>query len=106
MVAVVSGSGLGLFTSLGSSGSAALGQGRERVYVNSTTENLVIQGIDELLSANGNDLAITRTYNSLGLVNGLAVDGDNNECWRIGIHRSLVINAGVSIVKTVGDGRH
>src|SRR5262249_28560878 len=104
MVAVVSGSGLGLFTSLGSSGSPALGQSRERIYVNSTTGNLVIQSIDETLSANGADLAITRTYNSLGLVSGVAIDGDNNDGWRIGVLRSLSFTGSPSapdrIVKT------
>ena len=108
MVAVVNGSGLGLFTSLGSSGSASLGQSRERVYVNSTTGNLVIQSVDEILSANGNDLAITRTYNSLGLVNGVAVDGDNNDGWRIGVLRSILLEGSTTsptrIVKTFGDG--
>ena len=74
MVAVVNGSGLGLFKSNVSTGAAGLGQARERVYVNSTTGNLVIQGVDELQPANGSDLAITRTYNSLGLV-----DGDNDD---------------------------
>ena len=103
MVAVVNGSGLGLFTSLGSNGSAGLGQTRERVFVNSTTGNLIIQNVDELLSASGNDLAITRTYNSLGLV-----DGDNNDGWRIGVLRSLSIIGSATapdrIVKTFGDG--
>ncbi len=99
MVAVVNGYGLGLFTSRGSNGSAGLGQTREQVFVNSTTGNLVIQSVDEFLTATGRDIGITRTYNSLG-----QIDGDNNDGWRIGIHRSLVINAGVSIVKTFGDG--
>src|SRR3954464_13763235 len=107
MVAVVSGSGLGLFTSPGSSGSAALGQSRERVYVNSTTGNLVIQSVDELLSANGSDMSITRTYNSLGLVNGAAVDGDNNDGWRIGVLLSILLEGSTTaptrIVKTFGD---
>jgi YD repeat-containing protein len=108
MVAVVNGSGLGLFTTLGSSGSAALGQGRERIYVNSTSGNLVIQGVDEILTATGSDLAITRTYNSLGLVSGVAVDGDNNDGWRIGVLRSIFLDgsqtAPTRIVKTFGDG--
>jgi YD repeat-containing protein len=99
MVAVVNGSGLGLFTSRGSSGSAGLGQSHDQVFVNSTTGNLVIQGVDEILTATGADLAVTRTYNSLGIT-----DGDNNDGWRVGILRSLVITAGVSIVKTFGDG--
>ena len=103
MVAVVSGSGLGLFASPGSSGSAALGQSRERVYVNSTTGNLVLQTLDDALSASGNDLGIIRTYNSQGLI-----DGDNNDGWRIGVYRSLNIVGSPSapdrIVKTFGDG--
>jgi hypothetical protein len=99
MVAVVNGSGLGLFTSRGSSGSAGLGQSRDQVFVNSTTGNLVIQGVDEILTATGADIAVTRTYNSLGIT-----DGDNNDGWRMGLTRSLAVNAGVSIVKTFGDG--
>ena len=58
MVAVVSGSGLGLFTSsastLGAAGSAndpTIGRFGDRVYVNSATGNLVVQSTDERLSA-------------------------------------------------------
>lgn len=92
MVAVVNGPGLGLFTSRGSTGSPGVGQTRDQVFVNSTTGNLVIQGVDEILTATGNDLSITRAHNSLGLV-----DGDNNDGWRVGVLRSLVVNAGTSI---------
>jgi YD repeat-containing protein len=103
MVAVVNGSGLGLFTSNGSTGAAGLGQSRERVFVNSTTGNLVIQDVDELLTANGNDFGLTRTYNSLGFI-----DGDNNDGWRMGVFRSLNIvgspTAPDRIIKTFGDG--
>ena len=86
MVAIVSGSGLGLFNGSravlgeqGSVGNATLGQGNERIYVNAATGNLVIQQTDEFLASSGLDLNLIRTYNSQGLV-----DGDNNDNWRLG----------------------
>src|SRR4051812_29679221 len=91
MVAVVSGSGLGLFGSsastlggAGISGNSILGRGRDRVYVNSATGNLIVQSQDEFLSALGLDLALVRTYNSQGLMND-----DNGDNWRLGVHEKL-----------------
>lgn len=83
MVAVISGSGLGLFGSslptLGGIGgsSTAAGRGNDRIYVNAATGNLIVQAADERLSTLGLDLSLVRTYNSQGL-------GDN---WRLGVHQ-------------------
>jgi len=70
MVAIVSGQFLGLKANSENqtplNGNAALGQGRESVFVNSSTGNVYIQGRDEYLSTIGLDLPITRIYNSLG----------------------------------------
>ncbi|MFC4312712.1 RHS repeat domain-containing protein, partial [Steroidobacter flavus] len=114
MVAVVSGSGLGLFGSsvttlggVGASGSASLGRGTDRVYANSTTGNLVVQSQDERLSALGLDLSLVRTYNSQGLL-----DDDNGDNWRLGVHQRVhglaggaLNTAGSTIRKVFGDGR-
>ena len=85
MVAIVSGTGLGLFNTSreilgeqGSVGNATLGQGSESIHVNAATGNLIIQQSDEMLFGSGLDLNLIRTYNSQGLV-----DGDNNDNWRI-----------------------
>lgn len=113
MVAVVSGSGLGLFGSsvsmlggAGAAGNAVVGRGRDRVYVNAATGNLVIQSVDETLSALGLDLALVRTYNSQGLL-----DDDNGDNWRLGVHQRVhgltgTLNTTDSTVRKVfGDGR-
>lgn len=113
MVAVVSGSGLGLFGSsvsalggIGGSGNAAPGRGNDRVYVNTTTGNLIVQSQDERLTALGLDLNLVRTYNSQGLM-----DDDNGDNWRLGVQQRLynlvgtVNRQGSSITKEFGDGR-
>src|SRR5260221_2857722 len=89
MVAVVSGSGIGLFNSSlsvlggnGASGSAPNGRSGDRVYVNSATGNLVIQSQDETLSALGLDLGLLRTYNAQG-----KLDDDNADNWNICLYR-------------------
>src|SRR5215510_8037785 len=113
MVAVVSGSGLGLFNSSASSlggdnaGNAQAGRGRDRVYVNTTTGNLIVQSVDETLTGLGLDFAALRTYNSQGLT-----DEDNGDQWRLGVHMRLsavtggsgVNTAGSKLTKTFGDG--
>ena len=109
MVAVVSGSGLGLFgtsaSTQGASGNATLGRGGERVFVNTATGNLVIQNFDEALVSRGIDLALVRTYNSQGLLND-----DNGDNWRLGVQRRVYAlngtlnTAGSSITKVFGDG--
>ncbi len=105
MVAVVSGSGLGLFTSGSVSGNANTGRGGERVFVNTATGNLVVQGADESLTARGLDFVALRTYNSQGLL-----DDDNGDNWRLGADQRLstltgtVNTSGSTITKHFGDG--
>ncbi|WKB56040.1 LysM peptidoglycan-binding domain-containing protein [Eleftheria terrae] len=91
MTAIVAGQGLGWMTSslgqLGAGGQLGqAGQGRsgERVYVNAGTGNLVVQQQDEWLMGAGPDVALLRTYNSLG-----GADGDNNDQWRLGLSRRI-----------------
>src|SRR4051812_24138174 len=84
MVAVVSGSGLGLFGSTGNNGNPQIGRGNDRVFVNSSTGNLLIQSQDDTLSALGLDVALIRTYNSRGLMND-----DNGDNWRLGVQQRL-----------------
>ena len=74
MVAVVTGTGLGVenssgwvLGSRGQLGSASFGRFGENVYVNAATGNLAINRTDEILIGQGPDDAIARTYNSLGL---------------------------------------
>jgi YD repeat-containing protein len=113
MVAVVSGTGLGLFGSsvsalggAGAFGNAAPGRGGDRLFVNTSTGNLIVQSQDEVLSALGLDLALVRTYNSQGLL-----DDDNGDNWRLGVHQRVygltgtVNTAGSTITKVFGDGR-
>ena len=112
MVAVVSGSGLGLFNSstsllggAGANGNSNVGRGRDQVFVNTTTGNLVVQSVDDTLSALGLDFAATRTYNSQG-----TWDEDNNDNWRLGVHQRLLNipatpgSANSAITKVFGDG--
>lgn len=112
MVAVVSGTGLGLFNSststlgeAGTDGNSNVGRGRDQVYVNTTTGNLVVQSVDDTLNALGLDFAAVRTYNSQGLT-----DEDNNDQWRLGVHQRVslmtgtVNTAGSVATKTFGDG--
>lgn len=112
MVAVISGSGLGLFGStvsglggIGGSGNT-VGRGNDRIYVNTSTGNLIVQSQDEHLSSLGLDLNLVRTYNSQGLLND-----DNGDNWRLGIHQRVYAltgtrnTAGSTITKVFGDGR-
>jgi len=108
MVASISGAGLGLFGSTASTlgGNAVLGRGTDRVYVNTTNGNLIVQSQDERLSALGLDLSLVRTYNSQGLL-----DDDNGDNWRLGVHQRVygltgALNTeGSTITKVHGDGR-
>ena len=91
MVAIVTGNGLGLNTGSaalpaesGVLGDPRLGRGNERIYVNSTTGNLVVQAQDEVLSARGVDLIALRTYNSQGLLSD-----DNGDNWFAGVARRV-----------------
>ena len=105
MVAVVSGTGLGLFNNSGAAGNSNVGRGRDQVFVNTTTGNLVVQSVDDTLSAMGLDFAAIRTYNSQGLT-----DEDNGDQWRLGVHQKVVLTSGAVnqvnsvATKTFGDG--
>jgi len=99
MVAIISGQYLGLKANsenqISPNGNASLGQGRESVFVNSSTGNVYIQGRDEYLSTIGLDLPITRIYNSLG-----NFDGDNADQWQMSIVRRLRIISGTTAAET------
>ncbi|AXQ28041.1 LysM peptidoglycan-binding domain-containing protein [Solimonas sp. K1W22B-7] len=112
MVAIVGGTGLGLFNSslsqlngFGSTGKGQIGQGRDQAYVNAATGNLVIQGQDDYLASLGLDLAAMRTYNSLGLM-----DGGNNDGWTLFGSRRLVAPlpaaGGTASVVRINDDGH
>jgi YD repeat-containing protein len=71
MVAIVAGNNFGIARSSaatlgagGQLGSAAMGRGNDRVYVNAATGNLVIDRTDEMLIGHGPDAAYSLTYNS------------------------------------------
>jgi YD repeat-containing protein len=106
MTGIVTGAGLGLYgNALNVLGNATLGANGNRVYVNSTTGNLIVQQQDEYLASVGLDLGLSRTYNSLGVL-----DGDNNDNWRLSLHRRVYNLTGTAntanstITKTFGDG--
>src|SRR4051794_33526582 len=91
MVAVVSGNGLGLGNSSlntlggqGAVGNASEGKAGEKVYVNSSNGDLIIQDQDDLLASLGLGLPLQRTYNSQGR---LVDDFGGN--WRQGVIKHL-----------------
>jgi YD repeat-containing protein len=102
MVAIVTGSGLGLergsgfvLGSNGALGDASVGRLGSAVTVNAATGNLVIQNQDEVLIGQGPDSVLSRSYNSLGLLND-----DNGDNWRASAQRSVVLVFGT--VNTAG----
>lgn len=109
MVAVISGSGLGLLgtsaSTLGSSSQSGLGQSGSTQYVNVATGNLVLQARDEQLIAQGLLAGLTRTYNSLGSVGDVGAGA-----WLLGLDRRLgsltgtLNTAGSTISRDGGDG--
>src|SRR3972149_11115199 len=83
MVAVFTGLGAGFERGSGAAlgaggllGSSSLGRSGEGVFLNAASGNLLISRQDEFLIGRGPDVAIARTYNSLG-----ALDG-NGDHWR------------------------
>jgi YD repeat-containing protein len=93
MSTVIAGNGLGLFnTSLsqlngyGGQGNSRIGWGNDRAYINAATGNLVIQSQDDYLASLGLDVAMVRTYNSLGVF----MDGDNGDNWQTSLYRQLL----------------
>ncbi|WP_445364037.1 hypothetical protein ACJJIQ_06190 [Microbulbifer sp. ANSA003] len=106
MVAIISGDVLGLFNSTKTGiGSASFGQGRESVYVNASTGNLVLRQQDEFVAAAGLDLSMLRTYNSQG-----QMDGDNNDGFRFNFSNQLINligspgQTGSQVTRIGGDG--
>ncbi|MFC0156152.1 LysM peptidoglycan-binding domain-containing protein [Xanthomonas dyei] len=110
MVAVFTGNGLGLFDSslaaLGATtgGTASLGQGRDRQYVNVAQGNLVLQAADEHLNFRGLSVGLNRTYNSLGQLSDVGADG-----WLTGFERKVSLvgtlnTAGSRVRLQQGDG--
>ncbi|BBM03409.1 RHS repeat protein [Microbulbifer sp. GL-2] len=106
MVAVISGEALGLFNSIKTGvGSANFGQGRESIYVNASTGNLVLRQQDEFVAASGLDLSLLRTYNSQG-----QLDGDNIDGFRFNFSNQLTNLVGTpnqpgsQITRISGDG--
>ncbi len=92
MVAIVTGTGLGLergsgwvLGSRGQLGSATFGRYGEAVTVNAATGNLIINRTDEILIGQGPDSVISRAYNSLGSAND-----DNGDNWRLNAQRQVV----------------
>jgi YD repeat-containing protein len=92
MTAIVAGQGLGLFNTSanvlggdsGQIGVASQGRSGEKVVVNASTGNLLVQQQDEWLVGRGQDVGLLRTYNSLA-----TGDGDNNDNWRLGWNRKV-----------------
>ncbi|SDF64610.1 YD repeat-containing protein [Massilia sp. PDC64] len=111
MVAIVSGSGLGILngsaSTLGAAGlfgNSAQGATKEAAYVNAATGNLVVSDRDAFLASVGVNLALTRTYNSMG-----NLSTGNGLNWKTGPVKTVTltgaINAvGSTIVRTDADG--
>lgn len=96
MVAIVTGNGLGLergsglvLGSRGQLGGSDVGRLGSKVTVNAATGNLALQDQDEFLMGQGVASILTRSYNSLGLMND-----DNGDNWRISAQRSVVLTSG------------
>ncbi|WP_005034643.1 Ig-like domain repeat protein [Holophaga foetida] len=108
MVAIISGSDLGLNTGSASAlnrfgggaiGNSAQGRNGERAYVNIATGNLVLQDVDGVLEGLGLDVASLRTYNSQGGANFT-----NNDGWLNGQYKSVVKLGDGSYQRTDIDG--
>src|SRR5262245_36226057 len=106
MLELISGRGLGYFNAslLGLGVNGAPGPSGGALRVNVATGALVVQSIDEVLSATGDDLSLLRTYNSLGQ----PTDGDR-DAWRFAgesrLHLHGALNAsGSRVTRTHADG--
>ena len=111
MVAIIAGSGLGLFESsatqlkgAGVLGQNGLGRSGGHASVNITNGNLLLQFTDETLSGSGADIRASRSYNAQGDV----TDGDGDR-WRwLGEKRVRLVGdrnaVGSWIIRTTGDG--
>jgi YD repeat-containing protein len=112
MVAIVTGNSLGLANSSsavlgqgGIAGNAVTGNNGESVFVNVSNGNLVLQDQDDYLVGIGFDLALTRTYNSQGLL-----DGGEGVGWTVGPTQHLsaedgpLSNQSMTVTRTGDDG--
>ncbi|MGI0117810.1 hypothetical protein, partial [Zooshikella sp. RANM57] len=106
MVALVSGSNLGLFNHLvlGNGAGSKVGQGNNQVFLNAATGNLILQQHSDELSALGLDTQLTQTYNSQGQHNDA-----RNQSWLLNQHRYLTdlpekVAEGSKLRRANGDG--
>ncbi|MBN9476096.1 MAG: hypothetical protein J0H72_18740, partial [Burkholderiales bacterium] len=109
MVAIVTGSGLGVqagsglvLGGLGQLGQAQLGRGRDQAYVNAANGNLVIGAQDQWLVGQGPDAAVYRSYNSLGT--GVGPDWRTGDTRRITGLTGTVNTAGSTVKRVDWDG--
>jgi hypothetical protein len=112
MVAIFTGLGAGFergsAASLGAAGllgASGLGRAGEGVFLNAATGGLLINRQDEFLVGRGPDVAVARTYNSLGVFDA----DDNGDQWRQSSDRRIV-SVGQrnvqdhTVVRVSGDG--
>jgi YD repeat-containing protein len=111
MVAIVSGSGLGLDKSSanvlgarGQLGSAALGRANDGVTINAANGNLIINNRDEVLIGRGADSVVNRTYNSLGQFTDENGDNWANYYSRVVNHVGSINTAGAYLDRLDWDG--
>jgi YD repeat-containing protein len=98
MVAIVTGTGLGLDRSSaqvlgklgldGQVGDATFGRFGDKVYVNGANGNLMVERTDEVLIGQGLDDVISRSYNSESANAGY----QSFHSWQFGDSRSVVVN--------------
>ena len=109
MVGIFTGSGVGIdrgsasvLGRMGLLGEASLGRGGDKVYVNGSTGNLVIDRQDEVLIGRGPDQVYSLTYNSRA---------DPSFPWQMGTQRLLhslrgsVNSAGMARLQSAGRRR-
>ncbi|WP_212721695.1 RHS repeat protein, partial [Zooshikella ganghwensis] len=106
MVALVSGSNLGLFNHLvlGNGAGSKVGQGNNQVFLNAATGNLILQQHSNELPALGLDTQLTQTYNSQGQHNDA-----RSQSWLLNQHRYLTdlpekATVGSKLRRANGDG--
>ena len=97
MVAIFTGLGAGFERGSGAAlgangllGSSSLGRAGEGVFLNAATGNVLLTQQDEFLVGKGPDVAISRTYNSLG-----ALD-ENGDHWRQSTDLRIISLSGAS----------
>src|SRR5258705_2268467 len=109
MVGIFTGAGTGFERGSGSVlgaagplGASTLGRGGEQLFLNAATGNFLISQQDEFLVGLGPDVAISRSYNSLG-----DLSDENGDNWRQSTQRRIVnltgtLNTAGSTVQRVG----